>query len=137
MPDYSDRYNTPLSPDQEIEFYRWMAELTNRRGGRDAMRDLYDYDMRGAFASGLPTQGGHYPDTYKKPNHPTFSDQSQYNRPPYMVGGQWGQLAIPGPVRVDTFTPSRYGRTMWDENAMRDYFKFAEPNAVLDYWGRR
>jgi hypothetical protein len=36
--------------------------------------------LRGAYKAGLkpdPTSG-HWPDTFKKPNHPTFSDQSMY-----------------------------------------------------------
>jgi hypothetical protein len=35
--------------------------------------------LRGAFKAGLrPSANGHWPDTYKKPNHPTFSVESQY-----------------------------------------------------------
>lgn len=38
-----------------------------------------DHDLPRAFKSGLsPGANGHWADTFKKPNHPTFSDQSQY-----------------------------------------------------------
>jgi hypothetical protein len=36
-----------------------------------------DYDLRGAFDAGvLPDASGHWPDTFKRPNHPTFSNES-------------------------------------------------------------
>lgn len=38
-----------------------------------------DYDLHGAFKAGLvPNPNGHWPDTFKKPNHPTFSVESIY-----------------------------------------------------------
>lgn len=43
----------------------------------------------------------HFPDTYKLPNHPTFSNESIYSREP-VVGGSW--------VNDSTFTPSVINR---------------------------
>lgn len=43
----------------------------------------------------------HFPDTYKLPNHPTFSNESIYSRGPIM-GGSW--------VNDSTFTPSTVNR---------------------------
>jgi hypothetical protein len=38
-----------------------------------------DYDLRSAFDAGLtPDANGHWPDTFKRPNHPTFSNESIY-----------------------------------------------------------
>ena len=65
-----------------------------------------DYDLRGAFADGTERDSiGHLPDTYKKPSHPTFSDESAYavsgpgNTGPgnagHWVGGQFQPQAGP------------------------------------------
>ena len=57
-----------------------------------------DYDLRGAFKSGLTKdiQSGHWPDTYKKPNHPTFSNQSIYAKYAPEKAGSWkGEQYIP------------------------------------------
>jgi hypothetical protein len=64
--------------------------------------DLYDYDLRGLWKSG----GGfgadaHATDQFKKPNHPTFSIESQYNGVPrpdggVFQGGHWlGEQFVP------------------------------------------
>jgi len=38
-----------------------------------------DYDLRAAFSAGAhPDASGHWPDLFKKPNHPTFSVESVY-----------------------------------------------------------
>lgn len=85
MSDFTDRYNTILSPEDEKRF---KLEMASRLG------DLYDYDLRGAWLelnSGKmqPDERGHLGDKYKKPNHPTFSDQSIYNGVDGYYGGSW------------------------------------------------
>ena len=82
--DMSDQYNTHLDPDEEQRYHDWAAQ--NHREG-----DTYDYDMRGAFHEGIQgdPRTGHYPDTYKKPNHPTFSDESRYDGAGGRRGGHW------------------------------------------------
>jgi hypothetical protein len=66
------KYDTPLSPDEEGQFQTWKAQNAPRDSG-------VDYDLRGAFKAGLkPAENGHWPDTFKKPNHPTFSNESKY-----------------------------------------------------------
>ena len=41
------------------------------------LRESDDYDMHGAFAAGVqPDERGHLPDTYKLPNHITYSEES-------------------------------------------------------------
>jgi hypothetical protein len=67
-----DDYNTDLG-DDEPKFQEWKSQHAPRDSGAD-------YDLRGAYKSGLTPdpQSGHWPDTFKKPNHPTFSNQSQY-----------------------------------------------------------
>jgi hypothetical protein len=47
------------------------------------------YDYVSAFRAGIGRSGnGHFPDTYKLPEHPTFSIESQYYKPG-MKAGWW------------------------------------------------
>jgi len=76
--------DTPLSPDGEIGYQIWKRKYAPKDSG-------WDYDLRGAYAAGLtpdPTTG-HWPDTYKKPNHPTFSDQSKFAKDYPDRAGSW------------------------------------------------
>lgn len=76
--------DTPLSPDEESQFRLWA--LMNKVPMSD------DYNMRGYFkamslpgmqSSGINANDGqmHYPDTFKLPNHETFSTDSGYYDP--------------------------------------------------------
>ena len=119
--DLTTQYNTTLTPKEEEQFAQWAVQ--NNR-----LRDLYDYDMRGAWKEGAAqADNGHFPDTYKKPNHPTFSVDSKYHNPKKTQGGVWGADAE---GRV-SFTPSPYNLQNMDANALRQYFFEVEPNAVL------
>lgn len=66
-------YDTSLTPAEERQFQQWKRQYAPRDSGAD-------YDLRGAFKAGLTPDArtGHWPDTFKKPNHPTFSNQSKY-----------------------------------------------------------
>jgi len=65
-------FDTALTPEEEKEFTAWKQKYAPRDSGED-------YDYRGAFKAGeKPGKDGHWTDKFKKPNHPTFSDQSQY-----------------------------------------------------------
>lgn len=76
-------YNTVLSPAKEEQFKAWKRQNAPNDSGDD-------YDLRGAFMAGVsPAANGHWPDTFKKPNHPTFSDQSQYARYAPDKAGHW------------------------------------------------
>lgn len=88
-----------------------------------------DYDLRGAWAQ----QGGgdlgsaHLTDTFKLPNHPTFSSGSRYATPE-QPGGVWTQL----PSGQWAYMPSQ---TNYDQGLGRtrleDYFSRVEPNNLL------
>lgn len=81
--DMTDQHNTELTPDEEQRYQEWA-----RGAGREG--DAYDYDMRGAWKEGITAdRSGHFPDTYKKPNHPTFSNESRYHGAGGRMGGQW------------------------------------------------
>lgn len=83
-------FDTTLAPDQEAKFQTWKAaNAPNDSGG--------DYDLRGAFQAGISrSANGHFPDTFKKPNHPTFSNQSKYAAIRPDLAGSWnGETYIP------------------------------------------
>ena len=46
--DFTDKYNTKLTPEQESAFQLWATVMSNKLG-RNILNDLYDYDMKGAF----------------------------------------------------------------------------------------
>ena len=104
---FRNNFNTPLSDEDAGRFQNW-ANVAKRATGIN-VGDLYDYDMRGYWLNGGHAQplvkGMHFPDTYKKPSHETFSDQSIYhgtmapNNLPWM-GGSWeGETFTPHPAQ--------------------------------------
>ena len=125
--DYTDAYNTKLTPEEEIDFQEWVM-LESDRQGRDISKDLYDYDLRGLWkeGGGFSAENGHAADTYKKPNHMTFSDQSKYNGAEGIKGGKWVQRE-----GQDVFIASKTSRK--SKERMREYFKKYEPNVLLEF----
>jgi hypothetical protein len=123
MADLSDQYNTELSEEDEKTFQRWAT--SNRRD-----KDSYDYDMRGWWSENkdkkLPGGGEHFTDKYKKPNHPTFSDESQYHGKDGNEGGKWG-----GSEKEPTFTPSKKMLEQTTPQDLRAYFDKVEPEVTL------
>jgi len=75
-------FNTRLGLKDEMRFIKWKEVFAPGDSGED-------YDLRGAFKAGLTPdrKTGHWPDTYKKPNHPTFSDESRYAK--FGKPGRW------------------------------------------------
>ena len=86
-----------------------------------------DYDYEGFKASGkAQAANGHYPDTFKLPNHMTFSSESKYSKPG-QEGGKWSQ--------VDDkwhYAPSEWNLKQHSAEDMQAYFKKTEPDSVLD-----
>ena len=120
---FTARYNTILSPDEERQFVQWAVK--NKRAG-----DMYDYDLRGAWremqrGDMTPDERGHLGDKYKKPNHPTFSDQSIYSGVDGYQGGKWEQL----PNGSWNFYPSN--TSLWNPQELQDYFNRAEQGNTL------
>ena len=121
-PDMSDSYNTPLPPHEEAQFQAW-ASKNPRLGG------TYDYDARGFWRDGAgPSDNGHGSDTWKKPNHPTFSDESKYHGADGYQGGQW--LKDDGGEYAG-FAPSQTNLDMHGAQGLRSYFDHAEPAMTL------
>jgi hypothetical protein len=77
-------FDTPLNPKQAAAFPQWKAIYAPNDSGQD-------YDLQGAYTADLTPDPatGHWPDTYKKPNHPTFSDQSIYSSLAGTKPGTW------------------------------------------------
>lgn len=121
--DYTSRFNTALPSADEKRFRLWLTE-NSKRLGRDLGADLYDYDLRGQFKAtkGAPVEPGHGVDTWKKPNHPTFSDESVYHGQAGLFGGRWGDGA---------FTPGATNLELHGADALRRYFSEVEPDIKL------
>lgn len=120
--DMSNLYNTVLDPVDEAKFQAWAKRI-----GKDPAKESADYDLRGAWNAGAGQAGnGHFPDTFKKPNHPTFSDQSQYSGKDGYVGGKWT-----GDDKSATFTPSASNLKNMPADMLQKYFNSVEPNSRL------
>lgn len=124
--DFTTKYNTELSDKQEARFREWAAAESERQG-RDVLKDLYDYDLRGLWLEkGGFEKNGHASDKYKKPNHMTFSRESIYSGRDGYVGGEWkhGKNGW-------SFTASDTNQQFHARRELEDYFKEAEPDSVL------
>lgn len=101
-----DSYDTALSDSEESAFQEWKKKYAPNDSGAD-------YDLRGAFKSGLTPDAktGHWPDTFKKPNHPTFSDQSIYAKDAPDRAGHWDG---------DTYVPAKGARPSIAERLSRN-----------------
>jgi hypothetical protein len=136
-------YETRLSPEEEKGYQKWAKSV--KRSPKDEEKD---YDLKGYYKDvvrgnpDLPpylqdsvqyhrdqlakTGGkGHLPDMYKKPNHPTFSDESVYHgfptQPEYQpLGGHWDE-------KDKTFTPSSTNMEHWPRERLQSYFNKHEP----------
>lgn len=89
-----DEFETKLSPTDEAVYQGWKEVYAAPSDSGS------DYDLRGAFKGGvLPDERtGHWPDTFKKPSHPTFSNESIYAN---KDAGSWrGEVFVP-PQEVD------------------------------------
>lgn len=123
MTDYTDKFNTQLSAADEAAFQKWLT-AAGRAG------DLRDYDMRGAWLEnrGKQAANGHFTDRYKKPNHPTFSTESQYSGGENGTGGQWLEQRD-GKWR---FRASDANLKNMTPQELQEYFNRVEPDAILE-----
>jgi|SRR5215831_4789967 len=110
--DYS-HLNTPITPAEEPAFQLWKQKNAPKDSG-------FDYDLAGAFKAGVvrDPKTGHMPDTFKKPNHPTFSNQSKFYAIAPEKAGRWeGDRFIPPAPASDM--AQRFGVTPDDDMARR------------------
>lgn len=115
-------YDTPLTPQQAADYNRWRATLP------PALQNTADYDLQGAYMASAQADGrAHMTDQFKKPNHMTFSDGSQYSTA-QMPGGQW----VAAPDGSYTFWASQHNVQMHPLLEMQRYFSEVEPgNRVI------
>lgn len=99
-------FNTSIPANRQLEYSNWKAVNAPNDSG-------YDYDLQGAFMAGVvrDPQTGHMPDTFKKPNHPTFSNQSQY------ATGKWAKYA--GSWKGEEYTPAK----VWSQKGISRWQK--------------
>lgn len=124
--DMTDQYNTDLG-DNEKEYQDWVKSQ-----GRE--KDTFDYDLRGWYAKNGPQElsDAHLTDEFKKPNHPTFSDQSKYSfldesNPTGNVGGHWSEL----PENKYSFRPGPSNVQNLSSEELQAYFRTVESGNVL------
>ena len=69
-------FDTKLTPEEEIRYQEWRRTLPL------SLQYEGDYDLRGYWkdpeTKKEAVEGDHFIDKYKKPNHPTFSNESKY-----------------------------------------------------------
>ena len=89
-------FETKLSKEEEGQYQDWKSIHAPNDSG-------FDYDFRGAFKAGVTpdNESNHWPDTFKKPNHPTFSDQSQYAKDAPHLAGSWNEDTYIPPANID------------------------------------
>lgn len=121
-----DSYTTILSADEEPQYEDWLKKLSEKTG-RDMSADAADYDMQGAFKAGLgQSENGHFDDRFKKPNHPTFSSDSQYSGKQF-TGGKWEKATAGQWI----FKASKDNLKFHPKEELVDYFKRVEPDSTL------
>jgi hypothetical protein len=108
-----------------MNFQDWV-KYKSKLKNRDVSQDQEDYDLEGYYNSLKmnPIEGDHLPDTFKKPNHPTFSDQSKYSVPVIQQGGVWDEEGI--------FTPSEHNLKNMSSQQLQRYFNEVESPEALN-----
>ena len=120
-----DRYDTPIPAGRRAAYEAWL-KAESRKQKRDVSLDQEDYDLQGFWLAGEGTdERGHGTDRFKKPNHPTFSTESQYSAPG-MEGGRWETrdgrtVFVPSATNLASYP--------WDE--LQRYFKERERGVTL------
>jgi len=122
----TDQYNTPIPKEKQKAFDDWIIQTT-RKQGRNPLNDRYDYDVNGFFLSGAAqAANGHGSDQFKKPNHPTFSNESIYHGVDGNYGGKWIDQG-----GKSYFSPSDTNLVHYPKDALQGYFKTTEPDVKL------
>ena len=115
----TDEYDTKLGSYMEKSQYdAWLQSLKDQGFSTSTK----DYDLRGAFLAGVELgENGHLPDTFKKPNHITFSKESKYYK-----DGMWaGEWTEEGDFMIPLTTPKA------KLAKLKNYFAKYEPDAMI------
>jgi hypothetical protein len=121
--DFWNEFNTPLSRKGQFAFQNWVHR-ENAKSKRNIYRDKANYDIQGFYATRQKRVGGHGTDKFKKPSHPTFSDESIYQGIKGYKGGTWGE---------NSFKPSleMFNKKTHTVKGMKRYFKKYEQGVKL------
>lgn len=120
-----------MPTDNGEPFYPKMAQQTDA-AYKDwikahKLRESDDYDLYAAYRAGLqPDERGHLDDTFKKPNHITFSTDSNFSTPERQ-GGTWEK----GMRGEWVFKASSFNLSQHSAKELEDYFRRNEPDSVL------
>ena len=119
-------------PQQKQSYEDWINSIPeDRRSDKDydlkkAYEDLPEEDLK-AFAE----EKGHLPDTYKKQNHITFSNESVYSNEE-TPGGEWSTDEF----GRDTFKPTMQNlNNAGGAEKFKDYFDEYEKGVAIDWSG--
>jgi len=112
-PSFEDWYKTVPEEKNDTAMYSLKEAYANE-----------PYSLMQKFASN-PKQ--HLYDTYKKPNHWTFSNQSNFSTP-QTPGGRWSL----NKDSIDMFTPSAQNYNSHGIQAFNNYMKTREPNVIIN-----
>lgn len=113
-------FSTPIPTERMNDYQNWLRQLPENLHGTE------DYDLQGAFLGGAKPEGGHLTDQFKKPNHMTFSTESQYSGRNGEVGGTWVKsngnwIFYASPTNLKYHSPEE----------LQDYFRQVEPGNTL------
>jgi hypothetical protein len=113
---FKRKYNTELSEQEDKQFNDWVKQESLRQG-RNILMDIGAYDVKGFWKSGDHNNmdgDNHGSDRWKKPNHPTFSNQSIYHGTGGFYGGEWGEDG--------SYHPSRQTRELYSSEYYQQLF---------------
>ena len=126
-----------------MDYSDWL-KYRSHLAKKDVSQDEENYDLKSYYDSFKynPGEAGkydpktteaHLPDTYKKPNHPTFSKDSVYSIPGIQEGGQWNEDSA---TKQWSFKPSDVNLRNRSAENLQNYFDESDPTAKLDLSGR-
>lgn len=127
-----ENYNTGLTQPELDEYYSW---ANKKYGGYDkVLYEMGAYDLQGAWKDikdgkiDFDPETGHLPDTYKKPNHISFSNESRYHDGKNTIGGQWEETGDRWKFKPAAQTVELYGKP-----ALEQYFQEHEKDVDLEF----
>tara|TARA_R110000787_G_scaffold279645_1_gene389863 strand:- start:13085 stop:19363 length:6279 start_codon:yes stop_codon:yes gene_type:complete len=156
---FSNAYNSELSADELLEYYIWQDSLAHRRSElngtslEDELKrftmDQGAYDIYGFWKSGdyeNTDSDGHGSDRWKKPNHVTFSDESQYasnynleegdvDRRTKYEGGSWNKDGGYSPTRHNMHSTEHINKYLSDGNSdtRQEYLYMGNPRYMKPF----
>lgn len=127
------KYTTQLSDAEEYQFRNWynyVSPLLVWTADPNDSRSAYDirgYWKENKYKPILP--GQHFPDKYKQPTHPTFSNESIYAEEAPLAVGSWEEDLVPLKENTDNYIVPDLS-----DNRLRIRQQYAEskfnPNAI-------